>query len=90
MAAFAQYEADRINGANGGGAFKGQSPINTSTSSYRESHARARAVCHPRGALVFVNSRSADYLGLPSDHPLRFGIDVGGESAMLKGGTGGS
>jgi PAS domain S-box-containing protein len=30
-------------------------------------------------ALVFVNSRIADYLGLPKDHPLRFGIDVGGE-----------
>src|ERR1700746_353766 len=25
------------------------------------------------GALLFVNSRCADYLGLPKDHPLRFG-----------------
>jgi formate hydrogenlyase transcriptional activator len=33
----------------------------------------------PSGALVFVNERSADYLGLPKDHPLRFGIDIGGE-----------
>jgi PAS domain S-box-containing protein len=31
----------------------------------------------PRGALTFVNERSADYLGLPADHPLRFGIDTG-------------
>ena len=31
----------------------------------------------PSGALTFVNKRTADYLGLPEDHPLRFGIDVG-------------
>ena len=31
----------------------------------------------PAGALTFVNERSADYLGLPPDHPLRFGIDTG-------------
>src|ERR1700732_2081725 len=27
----------------------------------------------PSGALIFVNKRTADYLGLPEDHPLRFG-----------------
>ena len=32
----------------------------------------------PSGALTFVNERTADYLGLPKDHPLRFGIDIGG------------
>src|SRR5438874_1037528 len=32
----------------------------------------------PSGALTFVNTRCADYLGLPKDHPLRFGIDTGG------------
>jgi hypothetical protein len=31
----------------------------------------------PSGGLTFVNRRTADYLGLPKDHPLRFGIDVG-------------
>jgi PAS domain S-box-containing protein len=31
----------------------------------------------PSGALLFVNSRCADYLGLPQDHPLRFGTDRG-------------
>src|ERR1700735_1960625 len=31
----------------------------------------------PRGALTFVNARTADYLGIPNDHPLRFGIDIG-------------
>jgi PAS domain S-box-containing protein len=29
------------------------------------------------GGLTFVNKRQADYLGLPKDHPLRFGIDIG-------------
>jgi len=29
------------------------------------------------GALVFVNQRCADYLGLAEDHPLRFGIETG-------------
>src|SRR5713101_3738441 len=31
----------------------------------------------PSGALLFVNSRCADYLGLPQDHHLRFGTDMG-------------
>src|SRR5471030_666473 len=34
----------------------------------------------PSGALLFVNSRGADYLGLPKDHPLRFGTDTGAAS----------
>ena len=33
----------------------------------------------PSGALTFVNERTADYLGIPKDHPLRFGIDIGAE-----------
>jgi formate hydrogenlyase transcriptional activator len=31
----------------------------------------------PSGALLFVNTRCADYLGLPKDHHLRFGIEAG-------------
>jgi PAS domain S-box-containing protein len=31
----------------------------------------------PSGGLTFVNKHTADYLGLPKDHPLRFGIDIG-------------
>jgi hypothetical protein len=27
----------------------------------------------PSGGLTFVNKRTGDYLGLPKDHPLRFG-----------------
>jgi PAS domain-containing protein len=33
----------------------------------------------PSGALTFMNERGSDYLGLPKDHPLRFGIDTGAE-----------
>src|SRR5258705_12657971 len=31
----------------------------------------------PSGALLFVNTQCADYLGLPADHHLRFGTDMG-------------
>jgi PAS domain S-box-containing protein len=31
----------------------------------------------PTGTLTFVNERGADYMGLPTDNPLRFGIDTG-------------
>src|SRR5260370_30741721 len=31
----------------------------------------------PTGGLTFVNKRCAEYLGLPTDHPLRLGIDTG-------------
>ena len=30
----------------------------------------------PSGTLTFVNHRYADYLGLESDHPLRFGVET--------------
>ena len=30
----------------------------------------------PSGALTFLNKRGSDYLGLPKDHPLRYGIDT--------------
>jgi formate hydrogenlyase transcriptional activator len=33
----------------------------------------------PSGGLTFVNERTAGYLGLPKDHPLRFGVDTGAE-----------
>src|ERR1700741_1193703 len=33
----------------------------------------------PSGGLTFVNKRTADYLGLPKDHPLRFGIAMGAQ-----------
>jgi hypothetical protein len=33
----------------------------------------------PNGALTFLNARIADYLGLPKDHPQRFGSDTGAD-----------
>jgi hypothetical protein len=33
----------------------------------------------PSRGLTFVNKRTADYLGLPQDHPLRSGIDIGAQ-----------
>jgi hypothetical protein len=33
----------------------------------------------PNGALTFVNERTADYLGIAKDHPLRFGTDTGAD-----------
>src|SRR3954465_5068069 len=33
----------------------------------------------PSGGLTFVNKRTAEYLGLPKDHPLRFGSDTGAQ-----------
>src|SRR6201988_3405183 len=35
--------------------------------------------CNASGGLTFVNERGSDYVGLPKDHPLRFGIDTGAE-----------
>jgi PAS domain S-box-containing protein len=37
----------------------------------------------PSGALTFLNERCADYLGLPKNHPLRFGIDSGASRDSL-------
>jgi PAS domain S-box-containing protein len=31
----------------------------------------------PSGGLTFVNKRTAEYLGIPKDHPLRSGVDIG-------------
>jgi signal transduction histidine kinase len=33
----------------------------------------------PSGSLIFVNKRTAEYLGVPKDHPLRFGIEHGAQ-----------
>jgi PAS domain S-box-containing protein len=33
----------------------------------------------PSGSLAFVNRRQADFLGVPKDHPVRFGIDAGAQ-----------
>src|SRR5882757_8190657 len=33
----------------------------------------------PSGDLIFVNKRTAEYLGFTKDHPLRFGINIGAQ-----------
>jgi PAS domain S-box-containing protein len=79
MHGYPQHEADRIDGVNGGPASEQQSLINAqlrATANVIPAHVWYAT---PSGALVFVNSRSADYLELPQDHPLRFGIDLGGD-----------
>lgn len=79
MHAYPQYEADRHDGVNVVGASEEQSSINAqlrATANVIPAHVWYAT---PSGALVFVNSRIADYLGLSTDHPLRFGIDLGGE-----------
>src|SRR6266571_3008914 len=35
--------------------------------------------CNASGGLTFLNERGSDYLGLPKDHPLRFGVDTGAD-----------
>ena len=35
--------------------------------------------CTASGGLTFLNERGSDYIGLPKDHPLRHGIDIGAE-----------
>jgi PAS domain-containing protein len=79
MAGYPQYEADRLDGVNGDRASEEQLSIKAqlrATANVIPAHVWYATPC---GALVFVNSRIADYLGLPTDHPLRFGIDLGGE-----------
>jgi PAS domain-containing protein len=79
MAGYPQDEADRPDEVNVVGASEEQSSIKAelqATANVIPAHVwYATASCAP----VFVNSRIADYLGLPEDHPLRSGIDVGGE-----------
>src|ERR1700757_766542 len=79
MAECPQYEADQISGENRNGISEEQSLITA------QLRAAANAIpahvwyATSSGVLIFVNSRIADYLGLPEDHSLRHGIDVGGE-----------
>ena len=78
MAADPQYEAGQLDAANTVDASDEDVSI--------EAQLRATAnlipahlwYATPSGALVYVNSRIADYLGLPGDHPFRYGIDLGG------------
>ena len=78
MAGYPQYE-DRFDGVNVVGVSEEQLSIDAqlrATANVIPAHVWYAT---PSGVLVFVNSRIADYLGLANDHPLRFGIDLGGE-----------
>ena len=78
MAGYPQYEADWLDGVNGVGTSEERSSIGAqlrATANVIPAHVW---YANPTGALIFVTSRSADYLGLAKDHPLRFGIDLGG------------
>jgi PAS domain S-box-containing protein len=79
MAVNSKYEADRFDGVSGTGASEEQSSIAAQLRDIANLVPAHMWYATPSGALVFVSSRSADYLGLPQDHPLRFGIDLGGE-----------
>src|ERR1700691_252024 len=77
MAGYPQYDVDRIDGVTGDAASEEQSSIQAQLQATANVIPGHVWYATPSGALVFVNSRSADYLGLPMDHPLRFGIDLG-------------
>jgi len=79
MATYPKHEADRIDGVNGDGASEERSLITAQLRATANMIPAHVWYATPSGALVFVNSRIADYVGLPQNHPLRFGIDVGGE-----------
>ena len=79
MAVNSKYEADRLDGVNVIGASEEQSSIVAQLRDIANLIPAHVWYATSSGALVFVSSRSADYLGLPQDHPLRFGIDLGGE-----------
>jgi len=71
--------ADRLDGVNVVGASEEQLSIKAQLRATANVIPAYVWYAIPSGALVFVNSRIADYLGLPKDHPLRFRIDLGGE-----------
>jgi PAS domain S-box-containing protein len=79
MAGYPQYEAGRLDGVNGDGASEEQLSIKAQLRAAANVIPAHVWYAIPTGALVFVNSCIADYLGLAKDHPLRFGIDLGAE-----------
>jgi PAS domain S-box-containing protein len=79
MLASTQNKVDRLDGANGDRASEEYSSLKAQLRAAADAIPGHVWYATPSGALVFINSKSADYLGLPKDHPLRFGIDLGGE-----------
>jgi PAS domain-containing protein len=79
MQSSTQYEAGQQNGVNGDRASEEHSSLKAQPRAAADVIPGHVWYATPSGALVFINSRSADYLQVPLDHLLRFGIDVGGE-----------
>jgi len=78
MQANAQYKGGQLDGANGDRASEEHSSLKAQLRAAADVIPGHVWYATPSGALVFTNSRSADYLQLPIDHPLRLGIDIGG------------
>jgi len=51
-------------------------PVRSTAASHSRCDSRVSFYALPSGALTFVNERTANYLGLLNDHPLRHGIDI--------------
>jgi formate hydrogenlyase transcriptional activator len=79
MAAYPQNKGDGLDGVNEDGV--SQKPLSISAELRTTANGIPAHLWYAdrSGTVVFVNSRIADYIGLPKDHPLRFGIDVDGQ-----------
>jgi PAS domain S-box-containing protein len=66
-----------VTGCDVNGALQGHSPLEAQLQATLNLVPAHAWYALPSGALTFVNRRSADYLGLPEDHPLRSGKVTG-------------
>jgi PAS domain S-box-containing protein len=66
-----------VTGVNANGVLHYQSPLEAQLQATLNIIPGHAWYALPNGALTFVNPRSADYLCLPKDHPLRVGKDTG-------------
>lgn len=78
MQANLQRKADERNGASGDHDSDDHSSLKAGVRAAADAFPGHVWYATPSGALIFINSKSADYLQLPVDHPLRLGIDTGG------------
>jgi hypothetical protein len=79
MAAYPQHNGEGLDGVDEDRV--SQKPLSISAELQTTANAILAHVWYAdrSGALVFVNSRIADYRGLPKDHPFRLGIDGDGK-----------
>jgi PAS domain S-box-containing protein len=74
-----QLKANERDGVNGNRALEDHSSVKAQLRATADAIPGHVWYATPSGALIFINSKSADYLQLPIDHPLRLGTDIGGE-----------